>query len=123
MRLRRLVGLWLLGTDPTAIVGSIGTVMLWLYRIVLGFGYVGAVSHDGSSFAANQDIIMTATAYRINDKVFLDLYHVLATVPRILRLNKILIDSSTYWNKPALPFLFHGGNAPKPPMLASLELL
>ena len=42
------------------------TVMFWIYGGSLQFGYAGDVAYDGSSFAANQDVIVVTTNYRIN---------------------------------------------------------
>lgn len=41
-------------------------VMFWIYGGGLAFGYNGVPAYDGTSFAANQDVIIVATNYRTN---------------------------------------------------------
>lgn len=40
--------------------------MFWIYGGDLQFGYAGLPTYDGSSFAANQDVVVVTTAYRTN---------------------------------------------------------
>ncbi|KAL9625262.1 MAG: hypothetical protein Q9160_000664 [Pyrenula sp. 1 TL-2023] len=42
------------------------TVMFWIYGGALQFGNAGQPVYDGSSFAANQDVIVVSTNYRTN---------------------------------------------------------
>ena len=42
------------------------TVMFWIYGGSLQFGAAGLPIYDGSSFAANQDVVLVATNYRTN---------------------------------------------------------
>ncbi|KAK5076089.1 hypothetical protein LTR51_001769 [Lithohypha guttulata] len=46
--------------------GGLKPVMFWIYGGSLQFGYNGQAAYDGSSFAANQDVIVVATNYRTN---------------------------------------------------------
>ncbi len=41
-------------------------VLFWIYGGNLQFGYAGLPAYDGSSFAANQDVIVVTTNYRTN---------------------------------------------------------
>lgn len=41
-------------------------VMFWIYGGSLAFGWNGIAAYDGSSFAANQDVVLVATNYRTN---------------------------------------------------------
>lgn len=45
-------------------------VLFWIYGGSLQFGYAGLPAYDGSSFAANQDVIVVTTAYRTNGMTF-----------------------------------------------------
>lgn len=40
--------------------------MFWVYGGNLQFGDAGLATYDGSSFAANQDVIVVTTNYRTN---------------------------------------------------------
>ena len=42
------------------------TVMFWIYGGALQFGNAGQPTYDGSSFAANQEVIVVSTNYRTN---------------------------------------------------------
>jgi carboxylesterase type B len=46
-------------------------VMFWIYGGNLQFGYGGLPTYDGSSFAANQDVVVVTINYRTNGE---DLY-------------------------------------------------
>lgn len=46
-------------------VGS-QSVFFWIYGGNLQFGDAGLPAYDGSSFAANQDIIVVTINYRLN---------------------------------------------------------
>ena len=46
--------------------GEEKVVMFWIYGGALEFGYAGNAQYDGSSFAANQDVIVVAPNYRTN---------------------------------------------------------
>ena len=48
-------------------------VMFWIYGGALTFGWNGNAAYDGSSFAANQDVVIVATNYRTNGKTLLAL--------------------------------------------------
>ena len=41
-------------------------MLFWIYGGSLQFGTAGQASYDGSSFAANQDVIVVTTNYRTN---------------------------------------------------------
>lgn len=41
-------------------------VLYWIYGGALEFGYAGLPAYDGSSFAANQDVIVVTVNYRTN---------------------------------------------------------
>lgn len=43
-------------------------VMFWIYGGALEFGNAGQDAYDGTSFAANQDVIIVSANYRINGK-------------------------------------------------------
>ena len=40
--------------------------MFWIYGGALQFGDAGLAAYDGSSFAANQDVIIVTANYRTN---------------------------------------------------------
>lgn len=42
--------------------------MVWIFGGVLQFGWNGVPTYDGSSLAANQDVILVAINYRTNGK-------------------------------------------------------
>ena len=46
--------------------------MFWIYGGSLEFGSASLAFYDGSSFAANQDVIVVTTNYRTNGQCFLD---------------------------------------------------
>jgi len=43
--------------------------MFWIYGGSLQFGWNGQAEYDGSSFAANQDVVIIATNYRTNGEL------------------------------------------------------
>lgn len=46
--------------------GKEKVVMFWIYGGALEFGYAGNSLYDGTSFAANHDVIVVAANYRTN---------------------------------------------------------
>ena len=44
------------------------TVMFWIYGGDLQWGSAGIAPYDGSSFAANQDVVLVTSNYRTNGK-------------------------------------------------------
>jgi carboxylesterase 2 len=44
-------------------------VMFWIYGGNLQFGTAGISFYDGSSFAANQNVVVVTTNYRTNGKI------------------------------------------------------
>ena len=44
------------------------TVMFWIYGGNLQFGTANVPANDGSSFAANQDVVLVTHNYRTNGK-------------------------------------------------------
>jgi len=44
-------------------------VMFWIYGGSLQFGWAGNAGYDGSSFAANQNVIIVTTNYRTNGEL------------------------------------------------------
>lgn len=51
---------------PASSGGKLKPVMFWIYGGSLQFGWNGQAAYDGSSFAANQDVVVVATNYRTN---------------------------------------------------------
>jgi carboxylesterase type B len=47
------------------------TVMFWIYGGALQFGSNSVIEYDGTSFAANQDVIIVAPNYRTNGTCFI----------------------------------------------------
>lgn len=44
--------------------------MLWIFGGGLTFGHAGQTLYDGSSLAANQDVVVVTINYRTNGKFF-----------------------------------------------------
>lgn len=53
----------------TSTDGELKAVIVWIFGGVLQFGWDGVPLYDGSSFAANQDVIIVAINYRTNGKL------------------------------------------------------
>jgi carboxylesterase type B len=46
--------------------GELKPIMFWIYGGSLQFGSNSQAAYDGSSFAANQDVVLVAANYRTN---------------------------------------------------------
>lgn len=49
-------------------------VLFWIYGGDLQFGNAGQPVYDGSSFAANQDVVIVTTNYRLNSELIIHTY-------------------------------------------------